>query len=268
MHIFFDENKISSRFLSIFISSDIPLERGISSSSALCVSTLKALNTFFETKIKDQEIAKLAKKVEFNYIGVSGGIMDQMVSSIGIHGKAFFMNCKNLEYELINFPENWKFCLIDSEVQRNLRDSSYNERFAELQEAEKKLGVEYLGEVKKENFQTNKFDNNTIAKRAKHVVFENDRVINAKKNLIENNIQEFGKLMNESHVSYSKDFEASTLDVDLIVQRSVECGALGARLTGGGFGGFTVSLIEGNNFSNWYSKILNFYPAEKIFEVN
>ena len=133
------------------------------------------------------------------------------------------MNCKNLEYELINFPENWKFCLIDSEVQRNLRDSSYNERFAELQEAEKKLGVEYLGEVKKENFQTNKFDNNTIAKRAKHVVFENDRVINAKKNLIENNIQEFGKLMNESHVSYSKDFEASTLDVDLIVQRSVEC---------------------------------------------
>ena len=268
LYIFFDENKISSRFLNIFISSDIPLERGISSSSALCVATLKALNTFFETKIKDPEIAKLAKKVEFNYIGVSGGIMDQMVSSIGIHGKAFFMNCKNLEYELINFPENWKFCLIDSEVQRNLRDSSYNERFAELQEAEKKLGVEYLGEVKKENFQTNKFDNNTIAKRAKHVVFENDRVINAKKNLIENNIQEFGKLMNESHVSYSKDFEASTLDVDLIVQRSVECGALGARLTGGGFGGFTVSLIERNNFSNWYSKILNFYPAEKIFEVN
>ena len=157
--------------------------------------------------------------------------------------------------------------MIDSEVQRNLRDSSYNERFAELQEAEKKLGVEYLGGVKKENFQTDKLDN-TIDKRAKHVVFENDRVINAKKNLIENNIYYFGKLMNESHESYSKDFEASTLDVDLIVQRSAECGALGARLTGGGFGGFTVSLIERNNFSNWYSKILNFYPAEKIFEVN
>ena len=92
-------------------------------------------------------------------IGVSGGIMDQMVSSIGIHGKAFFMNCKNLEYELINFPENWKFCLIDSEVQRNLRDSSYNERFSELQDAEKNLCVEYLGEVKKEKFQTNKFVN-------------------------------------------------------------------------------------------------------------
>jgi len=178
------------------------------------------------------------------------------------------MNCKNLEYELINFPENWKFCLIDSEVQRNLRDSSYNERFTELQEAEKNLGVEYLGGVKKENFQIDKFVNNTIAKRAKHVVFENDRVINAKKNLIENDIEEFGKLMNESHESYSKDFEASTIDVDLIIKRSVECGALGARLTGGGFGGFTVSLVERNNFSNWYSKILNFYHAEKIFEVN
>ena len=152
LHIFFEENKISSKFLNIFISSNIPLERGISSSSALCVATLKALNTFFETNIKDQEIAKLAKKVEFNYIGVSGGIMDQMVSSIGIHGKAFFMNCKNLEYELINFPENWKFCLIDSEVQRNLRDSSYNERFAELQEAEKKTWCRIFGGSKKREF--------------------------------------------------------------------------------------------------------------------
>ncbi|MDC3177822.1 hypothetical protein OBA41_00760, partial [Pelagibacteraceae bacterium] len=81
---------------------------------------------------------------------------------------------------LIDFPENWKFCLVDSEVQRNLRDSSYNERFAELQEAEKKLGIDYLGSVKKENFQMDKFDNNTIAKRAKHVVFENDRLMRKK----------------------------------------------------------------------------------------
>ncbi|MDC0045421.1 hypothetical protein OAJ12_03380 [Pelagibacteraceae bacterium] len=83
----------------------------------------------------------------------------------------------------------------------------------------------------------------------------------------DNNITQFGKFMNESHWSYSKDFEASTEDVDNIINRSIECGAIGARLTGGGFGGFTVSLLEKNNFQNWYNNIIEFYPKEKIFEV-
>ena len=96
---------------------------------------------------------------------------------------------------------------------------------------------------------------------------ENNRVFKAKECLLNNNINQFGKLMIESHNSYSKDFEASTYDVDEIVKKSIECGALGARLTGGGFGGFTVSLIEKYKFSDWYKKINKYYPAEKIFEV-
>ena len=148
LFVYFDEyKKIKLEHLNIYISSSIPLERGISSSSALCVSTLKALNSYFNTQIDEKHIAILAKKVEHDYIGVSGGIMDQMVSSIGIHGKAFFLDCLNLKYELVNFPSNWKFCLIDSEVQRNLRSSSYNDRFNELKIAEKELDVEYLGGV-------------------------------------------------------------------------------------------------------------------------
>ena len=148
LFVFYDEKKnIENKHLKIFISSNIPMERGISSSSALCVAVLKALNSFFQTQFSNKHIAILAQKVERNYIGVSGGIMDQMVSSVGIHGKAFFLNCLSLKYELLDIPFNWKFCLIDSKVQRNLRDSSYNERYNQLKKAEEYLGVKYLSSV-------------------------------------------------------------------------------------------------------------------------
>ena len=266
--VFFNENKnIKLEHFKICISSNIPLERGISSSSALCVSTLKALNTYFNTQIEKKHLAKLAKKVEHDYIGVSGGIMDQMISSIGIHGKAFFLDCLNLKYELIDFPSHWKFCLIDSEVQRNLRSSSYNDRFNELKIAEKELGVECLGLVKLSKFNSDKISSPKVAKRARHVVTENNRVLEAKECLLNDNIYQFGKLMIESHNSYSRDFEASTNDVDEIVIKSIKCGAIGARLTGGGFGGFTVSLIKKDQFSDWYKKIIQLYSPDKIFEV-
>ena len=268
LFVFYDENKnLENKHLNIFISSNIPMERGVSSSSALCVAVLKSLNSFFQTQFSNKHIAILAQKVERNYIGVSGGIMDQMVSSIGIHGKAFFLDCLSLKYELLDLPLNWKFCLVDSQVQRNLRDSSYNERYNQLKKAENDMGVEYLGSVKVENFSENKFSDPVVFKRAKHVITENKRVLDAKKYLLENNIEKFGQLMNESHSSYSKDFEASTEDVDIITQRSIDAGALGSRLTGGGFGGFTVSLIEKNQYGSWYDTMKRYYSEDKFFEI-
>ena len=268
LFVFYDENKnLENKHLNIFISSNIPMERGVSSSSALCVAVLKSLNSFFQTQFSNKHIAILAQKVERNYIGVSGGIMDQMVSSIGIHGKAFFLDCLSLKYELLDLPLNWKFCLVDSQVQRNLRDSSYNERYNQLKKAEKDMGVEYLGSVKFENFSENKFSDPVVFKRAKHVITENKRVLDAKNYLLEKNIEKFGQLMNESHSSYSKDFEASTEDVDIITQRSIEAGALGSRLTGGGFGGFTVSLMEKNQYGSWYDKMKRYYSEDKFFAV-
>ena len=268
LFVFYDENKnLENKHLNIFISSNIPMERGISSSSALCVAVLRSLNSFFQTQFSNKHIAILAQKVERNYIGVSGGIMDQMVSSIGIHGKAFFLDCLSLKYELLDLPLNWKFYLVDSQVQRNLRDSSYNERYNQLKKAENDMGVEYLGSVKVENFSENKFSDPVVFKRAKHVITENQRVLDAKNYLLENNIEKFGQLMNESHSSYSKDFEASTEDVDIITQRSIDAGALGSRLTGGGFGGFTVSLIEKNQYGSWYDTMKKYYSEDKFFEV-
>ena len=219
LFVFYDENKnIPNTHLNIFISSSIPMGRGISSSSALCVAILKTLNDFFKTQYSEKHIAILAQKVERNYIGVSGGIMDQMVSSIGIARKAFFLDCVSLKYELIDLPKDWIFCLVDSAVQRNLRDSAYNERYSQLKKAEEYLDVEYLGSVKPNQFDTSKINDELILKRARHVITENDRVLKAKQSILNKDIKLFGELMNESHQSYAKDFEASTEDVDLIVE--------------------------------------------------
>ena len=268
LFVFYDENKnIPNTHLNIFISSSIPMGRGISSSSALCVAILKTLNDFFKTQYSEKHIAILAQKVERNYIGVSGGIMDQMVSSIGIARKAFFLDCLSLKYELIDVPKNWIFCLVDSAVQRNLRDSAYNERYSQLKKAEEYLGVEYLGSVKPNQFDETKINDELIIKRARHVITENDRVLKAKQSILNKDIKLFGELMKESHLSYAKDFEASTEDVDQIVERSISSGAEGARLTGGGFGGFTVSLIHSNNYSDWKKNIHQYYDDENVFEV-
>jgi len=268
LFVFYNECKyISNKHLNIYISSDIPMERGISSSSALCVGVIKSLNEFFKTQISDKHIAILAQKVERDYIGVSGGIMDQMVSSIGIHRKAFFLDCLNLKYQLLDIPKNWKFYLVDSEVQRNLRNSSYNERYSQLKKAEKELGIEYLGSIKVENFMKEKISDPIILKRATHVITENDRVLKSIQYMRKKNIKEFGNLMIKSHLSYSNDFEASTKDVDLIVKNSIKAGAAGARLTGGGFGGFTVSLIEENKLDKWLKQMSDIYDINNILEA-
>ena len=119
--------------------------------------------------------------------------------------------------------------------------------------------IEYLGNIKNDSLLKQSFLDPKIYKRAKHVVSENQRVLKAKTFMVKNNIKKFGELMNFSHASYSKDFEASNDDVDLLVQRSLKCGAAGSRLTGGGFGGFTVSLIEKEYLESWYNKMLNYY---------
>ena len=151
--------------------------------------------------------------------------------------------------------------------QRNLRESSYNERYEELEKAEGILNTQHLGTIKENQINESFFKNQIIYKRTKHVVSENQRVLDAKIFLQEKDIKKFGDLMNKSHQSYSQDFEASTTDVDLIVKRSIESGASGCRLTGGGFGGFTVSLIKKNEYNNWYKKMLNYYNKDKMYKI-
>lgn len=255
---------LPNNYLNISINSNIPPNRGISSSSALCVALIKAINTFYKLNVDNKTIALLAQQVERKYVGVAGGIMDQMVSSIGVYKKVFFLNCKNLEYKLIKFPSNYVFCLVDSEIERNLRESSYNKRYKQLKNAEKILQVKYLVDSSLDDLNTTKFSNVEIKKRARHVITENKRVLMAVNALENNNMKLFGKLMNESYESYANDFDASNDDIDNIIKNSLKSGALGARLTGGGFGGFTVSLIKKDKIKEWKSNMLRFYNKKRF----
>jgi len=257
---------LPTNYFNILIDSNIPMNRGVSSSSALCVALLKALKKFYKLSISNKSLALLAQKIERGYIGVKGGIMDQMISSVGIINKAFFLNCFTLNYELINLPTNHLFSLVDSKVQRNLRESSYNKRYEELKEAERILKVKYLVNASLKKLNHTHFDNLIIKKRARHVISENERVLKSKIAMQNNNMNYFGKLMNESHKSYSVDFEASNKNVDKIIQRSLDSGAIGSRLTGGGFGGFVVSLIKHDCHAEWKSKMLNYYDEKSFLE--
>jgi len=268
LFVFFDENpQLEIIYLNILIVTSIPIGRGIASSSALCVAVLKMLCNFFDIRHNNNQIAILAHKVEHNYVGVSGGIMDQMVSSIGIHGKALFLNCLTHKYELIDLPNNHCFELIDSNIQRDNRNSAYNDRHNQLEKAQTIMDVDNLGTVTLDKLDKALFPDDLIYKRALHVITENQRTVNAKTFMLKNDMTSFGNLMNLSHTSYSQDFEASTPDIDLLVQRSIESGAIGSRLTGGGFGGFTVSLIEKQNYDNWRKNMRTYYAEEHFFKV-
>ena len=251
--------KLPKDKFNIFIKSNIPPNKGISSSAALCVALIKVLKNYYKIDIDNKSIALLAQKTETNYIGINSGIMDQMVSSIGKKNKAFFLNCRTYNYELINIPKNYLFNIIDSNIDRKLRESSYNERFNELKKAQLILKTKYLNSISIKEFNKKKFDNAIIKKRARHVISENERVLKAKNAMKDGDMDYFGQLMNESHNSYSKNFNASNKIIDNIIKRSINCGALGSRLTGGGFGGFIISLIRKRNFNQWKSKMLNFY---------
>ena len=261
---FISNYSLPNQYFNILIDSNIPLQKGVSSSSALCVALLKSLNQYYQLNINNKNIALLAQKVEREYIGVKGGIMDQMVSSFGIFNKAFFLNCRTLDYKLINLPQDYIFCLIDSKIQRDLRESSYNERYNELKEAEKILKVKYLSDTSLKELNNANFKNLLIKKRARHVISENERVLKAKKALENNDMDYFGRLMNESHKSYTFDFEASNEEVNTITKQALNNGAIGARLTGGGFGGFIVSLIKRNQFNTWKSKMLVLYHKNRF----
>ena len=255
---------LKNDFFNILIFSNIPINKGISSSAAICVALLKAIRNYYDLIITDKEIALLAQKVEKQYIGVKCGIMDQMVSSIGILNKAFFLNCRTLEYELIDIPKDYIFNLIDTKIERNLRASSYNQRYKELKKAEKFLKPKKLFESSLADLNKNNFDD-LIKKRARHVITENIRVLQARKALKDNELNYFGKLMNKSHSSYSKDFEASNKEIDLMVKRSILSGSIGSRLTGGGFGGFVVSLVNINKHKKWKTNMSKIYNKKQFF---
>ena len=227
------------------IQGNVPLGSGLSSSAALEVCAAVTFVEMASLKINRVEIAQLCQQAESEFVGVKCGIMDQFISALAQEGHALLIDCRDLSYRAVPLPQDVSVIVCDTGKRRGLVDSEYNNRRSECEQAAAKLGVKALRDVSIDDLNRHEKDLPAIVfKRARHVVAENARVLQAIDAAKRNDAQAFGVLMNESHVSLKNDYEVSCAELDTMVEIARrQPGCFGARLTGAGFGGCTVSLV-------------------------
>lgn len=231
---------------------NIPNGAGLSSSASLELLMAVMMNDIHQFNIDRVELVKYCQEAENNFIGVNCGIMDQFSIGMGQDSSAILLDCNTLDYKYSTVDLKDEVIVIaNTNKRRGLADSKYNERRSECEEALKELQTELkistLGELTEDEFEKNKhlIKSDIRAKRAKHAVYENQRTLKAVKALEDNDIDTFGKLMNESHNSLRDDYEVTGKELDTLVDlASKQEGTVGSRMTGAGFGGCTVSIVK------------------------
>lgn len=258
--------------LDILLYGNIPNGSGLSSSASLEVLTglmLKDIFGFEDLSMIDLALIGQYSENEFN--GMNCGIMDQFASAMGKKDHAIFLDTSNLNYEYANIKlEDAKIVIANSKVKHSLVDSKYNERRSECETALKELqnviDIRSLGDLTEAEFEANKdvIKCPVRQKRAKHAVYENQRTIKAVEALKANDISLFGQLMNASHVSLRDDYEVSCGEIDVLVDLAWKAeGVVGSRITGGGFGGCTVSIVK-NEAVDQFVKTIGEAYLEKV----
>jgi galactokinase len=247
-----------------WISGDIPLEAGLSSSAALEVSILCGLNALFDLKFEPENIARLAQKAENDFVGVKCGLMDQFISVFGKKDRAIFLDCESLEFE--SFPvlfsqNNLGIFVYDSQVKRKLEKSQYNTRREEASTAIKiliKYGLKSTKEASLDILEKAKEElGDRLFRRARHILRENNRVKAAVQTLIHNDFNRLGDLLFDSHKSLRDDYQVSCPELDLLYDYGKGFPyCLGARLTGAGFGGSGIILVQKDKFNDFQKGIL------------
>jgi galactokinase len=233
------------RGVDLLITGDVPQGAGLSSSAALELSVAAALCRISSLAVDARDLALLCQKAENQFVGVQCGIMDQFACALGSAGHALLIDCGSLEVEQVPLPldeQELAIIVVDSKVPRRLADTPYNERRKECAEAARLLGVHFLRDAHDAALTSLP---HPLMRRARHVVSENTRVLDAAQALRTGSVEEFGRLMYESHASLRDDFGVSCPELDLLVDLAEGTpGVLGARLTGAGFGGCTVNLVR------------------------
>ena len=233
------------------IHGDVPLGAGLSSSAALETAVVRALNDTFSLGIDLVEMAYIGKQCENEFVGVQSGIMDQFVSGLGEYGKALFVDCRTNEHSLHDLDPEYSVVILNTMLSREVANSEYNLRKSQCDEATNIIQKEHpdikaLRDVDEEMLLGSWAElPDLIARRARHVVAENRRVLDALEMLSEGDMNRFGDLMYDSHDSLRHDYEVSCMELDVLVDSTLNLkGVLGARMTGAGFGGCTVNLVE------------------------
>ena len=252
--------------LNIMVDSNIPLGSGLSSSAALLDLICYIANDQFKLGVDLKTIAKLALKTENEFCGLKCGIMDEAAIALGKVNKAILLDCAKFEYEYKPISlGDYSFVVLKTNKPRNLVESKYNERVEECQKALsiiiKKYKIKNLCELKVDDLDDIKalLNNEVLYKRVKHVVTENDRVAQFVKAMEEGDIYLMGCLLCESHNSLRDDYEVTGAHLDTIYNAAIQSGAIGARMTGAGFGGCAIALIKNSDFETFKEDVSSFY---------
>lgn len=259
---FIDRN-IQVSGLEMLFAGDIPNGAGLSSSASIEMVTAVALNHLYEANLDTLELVKLSQHAENSFVGMNCGIMDQFAVGFGKENSALFINCGTLDYRITPFnPGKYRLIIANTNKRRGLTDSKYNERRSECEKA-----VELLQPLKRISSLTDLeagdiadfaryIKNDVILRRAKHVVTENARVLRAVDMLTNGDLLSFGELMNQSHDSLKDDYEVTGFELDTLAYEARKFeGVIGSRMTGAGFGGCTVTLVESNRTEQFISVV-------------
>ena len=255
--------------LDIVINGNIPNGSGLSSSASLEVLTGFCLKDQFGFDVTNVDLAKIGQYSENNFNGMNCGIMDQFASAMGKKDHAIFLDTADLSYQYAPLVlDGAKIIVTNSNVKHSLVNSEYNVRRSEcekaLEELQTVVKIAGLGDLTEEEFEANKsaIKDEVRVKRAKHAVYENQRTIRAVEALKENNLKLFGELMNASHVSLRDDYQVSCDEIDVLVEEAWKVdGVIGSRITGGGFGGCTVSIVKDEAVESFQEKVGAAYEA-------
>ena len=256
--------------MDILLNGNIPNGSGLSSSASVEVVVGAMLREFFGFQVGNQDLALIGQFAENNFNGVNCGIMDQFAIAMGKKDHAIFLDTADLSYTYAPVKmAGAKIVIACSNKKRGLGDSKYNERRSEcetaLAELQKVVEIGGLGDLSEEQFEEYKsaIKDPVRIRRAKHAVYENQRTIKAVEALKANDIAQFGQMMNASHVSLRDDYEVTGIELDTLVEEAWKVeGVIGSRMTGAGFGGCTVSIVEDGAIDAFIKQVGEAYRAK------
>lgn len=256
--------------LDIYYDGNIPNSAGLSSSASIEMVTGVLLENMFQLDIPRMDLVHTGQQVENEYMGVQSGIMDQFAIGMGQKDKAMLLDCRTLDYHYASLElEKHAIIIMNTNKNRTLERSAYNERRTQcnraLADLQKELPISALGDITPDEFDTHQalIQDATNRKRAKHAIYENDRTIKAHALLVKGDLDAFGKLMNASHLSLKQDYEVTGPELDTIVEAAWEQpGVIGARMTGAGFGGCAIAIVENDHIDAFRKQVNAIYSQQ------
>ncbi|WP_368505677.1 galactokinase [Alkalihalophilus sp. As8PL] len=269
------ENHEIGSGMDVLFYGNIPNGAGLSSSASIELVTGAMLESLFDLELDRLDLVKIGMRVENEFIGVNSGIMDQFAIGMGKKEHGILLDCQTLQFKYAKLNlENRKILIINTNKRRELAESKYNERRSECMQAladiQNVLNIDSLGQLTEQQFEevSSVIEDETIKKRAKHAVYENQRTIKALEALKHQDLKKFGELMNDSHRSLQFDYEVTGIELDTLVSAAWEqVGVLGARMTGAGFGGCAIAIVEEEHIEAFIENVSKIYEEKIGYEA-